>query len=56
MKISKTSASVSAVVQNSEKRMKAQDRRPSAFNDVRCFEPLVKEEARVFDMASQPAK
>ena len=51
--ISKTSASVSAGVPNTEKVMKARGRRPSAFIVSRCLEPLMKHEARVFDMASQ---
>ena len=35
--------------------MKARGRRPSAFLIIvsRCLEPLMKHEARVFDMASQ---
>ena len=33
--------------------MKARGRRPSAFIVSRCLEPLLKHEARVFDMASQ---
>ena len=33
--------------------MKARGRRPSAFIVSRCLEPLMKHEARVFDMASQ---
>ena len=33
--------------------MKARGRRPSAFIVSRCVEPLMKPEARVFDMASQ---
>ena len=51
--ISKTSASVSSGVPNTEKVMKARGRRPSAFIVSRCLEPLMKHEARVFDMASQ---
>ena len=51
--ISKTSASVSSGVPNTEKVMKAQGRRPSAFIVLRCLEPLMKHKARVFDMASQ---
>ena len=51
--ISKTSASVSSGVPNTEKVMKARGRRPSAFIVSRCLEPLMKQEARVFDMASQ---
>ena len=33
--------------------MKALGRRPSAFVVSRCLEPLMKHEARVFDMTSQ---
>ena len=33
--------------------MKARGRRPSAFIVSRCLEALMKNEARVFDMASQ---
>ena len=33
--------------------MKARGRRPSAFIVSRCLEPLMKHEARVFEMASQ---
>ena len=51
--ISKTSASVSSGVPNTEKQMKARGRRPSAFIVWRCLEPLMKQEARVFEMASQ---
>ena len=51
--ISKTSASVSSGVPNTEKVMKARGRRPSAFIVSRCLDPLMKHEARVFDMASQ---
>ena len=47
--ISKTSASVSSGVPNTEKLVKG----PSAFIVSRCLEPLMKREARVFDMASQ---
>ena len=50
--ISKTSASVSSGVPNTEKQMKAQGRRPSAFIVSRCLEPLMKHEARVFGIAS----
>ena len=50
--ISKTSASVSSGVPNTEKRMKARGRRPSAFIVSRCLEPLMKHEARVFGIAS----
>ena len=48
--ISKTSASVSSGVPNTEKVMKARDR---TFIVSRCLEPLMKHEARVFDMVSQ---
>ena len=51
--MSKTSASVSSGVPDTEKQMKARGRRPSAFIVLRCLEPLMKHEARVFDMASQ---
>ena len=51
--ISKTSASVSSGVPNTEKVMKARGRWPSAFIVTRCLEFLMKHEARVFDMASQ---
>ena len=51
--MSKTSASVSSGVSNTEKLMKARGRRPSAFIVSRCLEPLMKHEARVFDMTSQ---
>ena len=51
--MSKTSASVSSGVPNTEKQMKARGRRPSAFIVSRCLEPLMKHEARVFDMTSQ---
>ena len=40
---------VSLGVPDTEKQMK----RPSAFIVSRCLEPLMKHEARVFDMASQ---
>ena len=45
--ISKTSASVSSGVPNTEKVMKARGRWPSAFIVSRCLEPLMKHEARV---------
>ena len=51
--ISKTSASVSSGVPNTEKQMKVRGRRPSAFIVSRCLETLMKHEARVFDMTSQ---
>ena len=50
--ISKTSASVSSGVPNTEKQMKARGRRPSAFIVSRCLEPLMKHETRVFGIAS----
>ena len=50
--ISKTSASVSSGVPNTEKQMKARGRRASAFIVSRCLEPLMKHEARVFGIAS----
>ena len=49
---SKTSARFSSGVPKTEKRMKAQCRRPSVFV-LRCLEPLMKTEARVFELASQ---
>ena len=52
--MSKTSASISSGVQNTEKEMKAQHRRQSAFIVSRCLESLMKREAKVFDMTSQP--
>ena len=51
--MSKTSASVSSGLPNTKKQMKAQGRRPSAFIVSRCLEPLMKHEARVFDVTSQ---
>ena len=51
--MSKTSASVSSGVPNTEKQMKARGRRPCALIVSRCLEPLMKHEARVFDMTSQ---
>ena len=51
--MSKTSASVSSGVPDTEKQMKARGRRPSAFIVSRCLEPLMKHEARVLDMTSQ---
>ena len=39
-------------VLNTEKRMKARRRGRSAFIVSRCLEPLVKTEARVFELAS----
>ena len=50
--ISKTNASVSSGVPNTEKQMKARGRMPSAFIVSRCLEPLLKHEARVFGIAS----
>ena len=51
--MSKTSASVSSGVPDTENQMRARGRRPSAFIVSRCLEPLMKHEARVFDMTSQ---
>ena len=51
--MSKTSASVSSGVPNTEKQMKARGHRPSAFIVSRCLEPLMKHEALVLDMTSQ---
>ena len=51
--MSKTSASVSSGVPDTEKQMKAVGLRPRAFIVSRCPEPLMKHEARVFDMTSQ---
>ena len=51
--MSKTSASASSGVPNTEKQMKARGHRPSAFIVSRYLEPLMKHEARVFDMTSQ---
>ena len=51
--MSKTSASVSSGVPDTEKQMKARGRRPSAFIVSRCLESLMKHEARVFDMTSE---
>ena len=50
---SKTSTRFSSGVTNTEKRMKARRRRRSAFIVSRCLEPLMKNEARVFELASQ---
>ena len=50
---SKMSASLSSGVPNTEKRMKARRRRRNAFIVSRCLEPLMKNEARVFELASQ---
>ena len=51
---SKTSASFSSGVPNTEKRMKARRRRRSAFIVSSCLEPLMKNEARVLiELASQ---
>ena len=50
--ISKTSASVSSGVPNTEKQMKARGGRSSSFIVSRCLEPLIKHEARVFGIAS----
>ena len=43
----------SSGVPNTEKQMKARRRRRSAFIVSRCLEPLMKNEARVFELASQ---
>ena len=51
--ISKTSARVSSGVPNTKKQMRARDRMPSAFIVSRCLVPLMKPEARVFEMTSQ---
>ena len=48
--ISKTSARVSKGVPNTEKQMKERGRN---FIASRCLEPLMKPEARVFEMTSQ---
>ena len=53
--MSKTSASVSSGVPNTEKQMKALRLRRRAFIVSRCLEPLVKHEARVFEITSQPS-
>ena len=47
-----SSACKTVFVSNTEKEMKA-GRRPSAFIVSRCLEPLMKHEARVFEVASQ---
>ena len=47
------SASFSSRVPNTEKKMKAGRRRQTAFIVSRCLEPLMKNEARVFELASQ---
>ena len=47
------SAKVSSGVPNTEKKTKERGRRPSAFIVSRCLEPLMKPEARVFEMTSQ---
>ena len=44
---------VKSGVPDTEKQMKARGRRPSAFIVSRCLEPLMKHEARVFDMTPQ---
>ena len=51
--MSKTSASVSSGVPDTEKQMKARGRRLSAFIVSRSLKPLMKHEAQVFDMTSQ---
>ena len=50
--ISKTRASVSSGVPNTEKQMKARGRMLSAFIVSRCLEPLMKHKAQVFGIAS----
>ena len=51
--ISKTRASVSSGYPNTEKQMKAQGRRPSAFIIVsRCLDTPMKHEARVLEITS----
>ena len=50
--ISKTSASVSSGVPNTEKQMTARGRRPTAFIVSTCLKPLMRHEARVFGIAS----
>ena len=40
-------------VPNTEKKMKARHRRRSAFIVSRCLEPLMKNEAGIFELASQ---
>ena len=50
---STTRASVSSRYPNTEKLMKARDRRPVAFIVSRCLDTLMKHEARVVDMTSQ---
>ena len=51
--MSKTNASLSSGLPDTEKQMKARGRRPSVFIVSSCLEPLMKHEARVFDMTSQ---
>ena len=51
--MSKTNGSVSSGVPNTEKQMKTRGRKPSPFFASRCLKPLMKHEARVFDMTSQ---
>ena len=51
--MSKKSASVSSGVPDTEKQMKERGRRPSAFIVSTCLEPLMKHEARVFELAAQ---
>ena len=50
---SKKSASFSSGVTNTEKRMEARRLRRSAFTVSRFLEPLMRNEARVFELASQ---
>ena len=50
--ISKTRASVSSGYPNTEKQMKAQGHRPSAFIVSRCLDTPIKHEARVLEITS----
>ena len=50
--ISKTRASVLSGYPNTEKQLKARDRRPSAFIVWRCFDTLIKHEAQVLEITS----
>ena len=50
--ISKTRAIVSSGYPNTEKQMKAQGRRPSAFIVSRCLDTSMKHEARVLEITS----
>ena len=51
--ISKTSASVSSGFPNTRKQMKARGCWPSAFIVFECLETPMKQEAQVFEIASQ---